>query len=121
MINPINWLFKEPDEKYNIIELNDIMMHNDINNILIINSNFLVDNLRNLKMKKVFCYDIEENVYQKNKGILMNLNVYHKLINIEQLNNEKINMIDLIIYEEKYHFFVECFDIKLRIEKSLSV
>ena len=117
----INWFLKEPNRTFKIMELDDILFGNEINNILIINSDFFVDNIKSLKTKYVICYDIEQNIYDKNKSILEKLNIEHTYIGKVKLNYT--NEIDLIIYESIYSDIINDLKIKikLKLEKNLNV
>jgi len=90
----------EPPENFKIKELEDIINSLEIKSIMIVNSDFYLDNEDVLKDKLVECYDTDPVIYYKNKIKLKNKNVLHKYI-IYDTQLIKKKDVDLLICEEK--------------------
>jgi hypothetical protein len=90
----------EPLESFKIKELEDILQSVEIKSIVIVNSDFYLDNETVLKNKLIECYDTDPVIYYKNKIKLKNKNILHKYIvyDTQSIKNQNIN---LLICEEK--------------------
>jgi len=90
----------EPPESFKIKELEDIFKSIEIRNIIIVNSDFYLDNEDVFKDKLVECYDTDPVIYYKNKIKLENKKILHKYI-IYDTQLIKKKDVDLLICEEK--------------------
>jgi hypothetical protein len=97
--NLIKSFLIEPKEIFYIKELEDILKSINIQSILIVNSDFYLDNENLLKDKNIDCFDTNPVIYHHNKNILEKKNISHKYIVYDtQLINKK--NIDMLICEQ---------------------
>jgi hypothetical protein len=96
----IKSFFIEPEQNLYIKELEDILSSIKIEKIIIINSNFYLDNIKILKIKKfnIKCFDTDPVIYYKNKEKLEKEKIFHKYIiyDVETIKEE----CDLLICEK---------------------
>ena len=90
----------EPKESFQIKELEDILKSIKVKNIIIVNSDFYLDNEKLLKDKKIKCYDTDPVVYYNNKKKLEEQNKSHSYI-VYDTQSIKSESIDLLICEKK--------------------
>lgn len=90
----------EPKESFYIKELADIFKSINVKSIIVVNSNFYLDNEDLLKDRDIKCYDTDPAIYYKNKTILDDKKINHKYIvyDTQTINSDNI---DLLIYEQK--------------------
>ena len=90
----------EPPESFKIKELEDILQSVDIKSIVIINSDFYLDNENLLKDKSIKCYDADPVIYYKNRDILKskNINLKYVVYDAQLIESDDV---DLLICEEK--------------------
>lgn len=102
----------EPKESFHIKELEDILKSIEVKSIVIVNSDFYLDNediLEDTDIECIKCYDTDPLIYHKNKKILEERNITHKYIvydasfltlyNTELLISEEKNLKNLKITE----------------------
>ena len=96
----IKYFFIEPEESFYIKELEDILKSIDVRKIVVINSDFYLDNENQLKSKNIICYDSEPVRYYKNKKIfdIKNISLEYIIHDTEFIKSEDV---DLLICEEK--------------------
>ena len=70
----------EPNSFY-IAELNDILTAANLKDVIIINSNYYLDNQKSLKEKNVICYETNPVIYYNNKTSLRHDNIQQYYIN----------------------------------------
>ncbi|QKF66484.1 hypothetical protein AVENP_0925 [Arcobacter venerupis] len=112
----IKSFFIEPAESFEIKELDDIFKSTDIENIVVVNSSFYLDNIVLLKEKTIKCYDTDPVIYYKNKNILKNSNIFHEYIVYDTQYIEKNNC-DLLIYENKNTKVILLLNYEIKITK----
>jgi hypothetical protein len=91
----------EPKMDLYIKELEDILSSIEIKKIIIINSDFYLNNKKVLQNQKfeIKCFDTDPVIYYKNKEKLKKENIFHKYIIYD---TEKIeDTCDLLIYDKK--------------------
>jgi hypothetical protein len=106
----------EPVESFEIKELEDIFKSTDIENIVVINSSFYLDNIILLKEKNIKCYDTNPVLYHKNKNILKNSNIPHEYIVYDTQLIEKNNC-HLLICENKNTKVILLLNYEIKITK----
>jgi hypothetical protein len=94
-----NFIIK-PSESFQIQELEDILKSLDIKSIIIVNSDFYLDNENLCEGKNIKCYDTDPAVYYKNKSKLEQQSIFHTYI-VYDTQLIKEHSVDLLIYEEK--------------------
>lgn len=106
----------KPIESFEIKELVDILKSVDIKNIIIVNSDFYLDNEKLLENKNIECYDSDPVIYYKNKGLLKNKGIFHKFIvyDAEQIEKQQV---DLLFCEEKNLKITSLIDYETKIIK----
>jgi len=108
----------EPVESFQIKELEDIFKSININTIVIINSNFYLDNEKLLKNKSIEVYDTDPVIFYKNKDILKFKQIYHQYVVYDtQMLKSNFDNIDLLIYEKKNIKVINGLDFKNKMEK----
>lgn len=107
---------EEPTQGYEIEELEDILKSFSIVDVIIINSGFYRDNQNLLHDKNIECFDVDLEVYKKNKLFLENERIKHFLITDNIIKTNKLE-VDLIILETANKMLSSLIEPKLVIEK----
>ena len=107
---------EEPTQGYEIKELEDILKSFSIVDVIIINSDFYRDNQKLLHGKNIQCFDVDLEVYKKNKPFLENERIKHFLITDNTIQTNKLE-VDLVILETANKMLFSLIESKLVIEK----
>lgn len=112
-----NTFFNDSDS-FKIAELEKILADSNIDDIVIVNSDFYLDNETILKgIMKIDCYDIDPAIYHRNKKTLQAKNVNHNYLvfDTQSIFREKTN---LVICEHKYKKVIATISSDIRLIKN---
>jgi len=110
----------ELNESFYIKELADILSNISTNNIILVNSDFYLDNEELLKNKSIEVYDTDPVIYYKNKELLKFKKIYYHqyIIYDTQIIKSKFKNIDLLIYDKKNSKVINSLKFKNKVEKN---
>lgn len=109
----------EPNETFLIKELGDILSTTLVKKVVIVNSNFYLDNEQILKNKDIVCYDTDPVVYYNNKYILENKRIEHHYIIYDTQTIEINEQVDLLICDTKNKKVSNNINFKAKINKDV--